>query len=214
MQTLDGLGAGFTLASHDLDIRGAGNLVGAEQSGYIREVGAELYQHMLEAAIAALKAGHKIDVVQQGQSPQISLNMPVSIPESYVPDMGLRLGLYRRGAVLKSLEELQGFALELEDRFGPVPVEVENLLTVLELKIHCMDLGIAKLDVGEKGIVLSFARAPNLARLVAFINEQKGTAKMRADERLVILRSWPNVAAQCQGLRSILVAMRAFEIGG
>src|SRR5690606_4711343 len=113
----DGLGAGFQLASHDLDIRGAGNLLGDEQSGHIREVGFELYQQMLEEAIAALKEGH--DVAADQWSPNIAIGTPVLIPDAYVEDLDVRLGLYRRLAGLADDSEIEAFGVELADRFGP-----------------------------------------------------------------------------------------------
>src|SRR5690348_12825586 len=130
MQTLDQLGAGFSLASHDLDIRGAGNLLGEEQSGHIKEVGVELYQHLLEEAVAAAKAGQTEDAAPAADewSPQINTGAPVLIPESYVADLGIRLSLYRRIGALVDKAEIEAFAAELIDRFGPLPPEVENLL--------------------------------------------------------------------------------------
>ena len=133
LQSLDTLGAGFSLASHDLDIRGAGNLLGEEQSGHIREVGFELYQSMLEEAVAALKGGD-LGETQEQWSPQISLGTSVLIPESYVADLQLRLGLYRRLSTLEKRADIDGFAAELVDRFGELPEEVEHLLDVMEIK--------------------------------------------------------------------------------
>ena len=133
LQSLDTLGAGFSLASHDLDIRGAGNLLGEEQSGHIREVGFELYQSMLEEAVAALKGGD-LGEAQDQWSPQISLGTSVLIPESYVADLQLRLGLYRRLSLLEKRADIDNFAAELVDRFGELPTEVTHLLDVMEIK--------------------------------------------------------------------------------
>ena len=118
------LGAGFNLASHDLDLRGAGNLLGEEQSGHIREVGYELYQHMLEETIARIKSGELqgLSAIDDDWSPQLNLGVPVMIPESYIPDLDIRLGLYRRLSSLTTKVELEGFAAELIDRFGPLPI--------------------------------------------------------------------------------------------
>ena len=138
MQTLDALGAGFTLASHDLDIRGAGNLLGDEQSGHIREVGIELYQQMLEDAVAELRAGEgRRGRQERDWTPNISLGLPVLIPEDYVADLPVRLGLYRRIGALASDSETEAMAAELVDRFGPLPPEAENLLQVVALKRAC-----------------------------------------------------------------------------
>src|SRR5690606_4612713 len=132
LQSLDTLGAGFQLASHDLDIRGAGNLLGEEQSGHIKEVGYELYQQMLEEAVAEVKGSG--EAADSGWSPQITVGTAVMIPESYVPDLQLRLGLYRRLGELQNPEEIDGFGAELIDRFGPMPKEVEHLLKIVYIK--------------------------------------------------------------------------------
>jgi transcription-repair coupling factor (superfamily II helicase) len=191
--SLDMLGAGFTLASHDLDIRGAGNLLGEEQSGHIREVGYELYQDMLEEAIARIRAGEIGVAIEPDETwaPQINLGVPVLIPEHYVPDLDVRLGLYRRLSHLDSRAELEGFAAELHDRFGKPPVEVETLLRVVRVKTLCRRAGIARLDTGPKGATIQFRgdKFADPAGLVDFIHDQRGLARIR-DNKLVIRRSW------------------------
>ena len=201
MQTLDSLGAGFSLASHDLDIRGAGNLVGDEQSGHIREVGVELYQQMLEEAVAEAR-GLGIDAEEQEWSPQVSLGMAVLIPDWYVPDLTVRMGLYRRIAWLKEADEIEQIAAELIDRFGPIPAEAENLLEVVKIKQHCRRAGIAKLDAGPKGAVLQFLndQVRDPAKLVEWLTAQKGTAKLRPDHKLVFSRIWETPKERMQGL--------------
>jgi transcription-repair coupling factor (superfamily II helicase) len=196
MQTLDNLGAGFTLASHDLDIRGAGNLLGDEQSGHIREVGIELYQQMLEEAVADIKAGQgrrKGTAVEDSRdwTPSINLGLPVLIPEAYVPDLPVRLGLYRRIGALATEGEIDAMAAELADRFGALPAEVENLLQVVALKALCRAAGVEKLDAGPKGVVLSFRRNlfANPGGLIAWVQAQKGgVVKLRPDQKLALLR--------------------------
>jgi len=194
MQTLDNLGAGFTLASHDLDIRGAGNLLGDEQSGHIREVGIELYQQMLEEAVADIKAGQgrkrKSEAELGGFTPNINLGLPVLIPESYVADLPVRLGLYRRIGALANEAEVEAMAAELADRFGDLPAEVENLLQVVAIKALCRDAGVEKLDAGPKGVVLSFFRNTprNPGALVSWVAAQKGLVKLRPDHKLALLR--------------------------
>jgi transcription-repair coupling factor (superfamily II helicase) len=191
MQTLDSLGAGFTLASHDLDIRGAGNLLGDEQSGHIREVGIELYQQMLEDAVSEIRvgAGAKGD---QGRdwTPNISLGLPVLIPETYVPDLPVRLGLYRRIGALASDGETDAMAAELVDRFGPLPPEVDNLLGVVALKRICRDAGVEKVDAGPKGMVVTFRGNvfSNPSGLVRWLNSKGGFVKLRPDHKLAIAR--------------------------
>jgi transcription-repair coupling factor (superfamily II helicase) len=204
---LDTLGAGFTLASHDLDIRGAGNLLGEEQSGHIREVGFELYQDMLEETIAKLRAGEIEGLAEAGEAwaPQINLGVPVLIPEDYVPDLDLRLGLYRRLSDLGTRAELEGFAAELHDRFGKPPAEVETLLRIVRIKTMCRRAGVAKLDGGPKGATLSFRedRFADPAGLVRFIQDQKGLAKIK-DNRLVVRRDWPDAEARVKGAFAIV----------
>jgi len=191
MQTLDNLGAGFTLASHDLDIRGAGNLLGDEQSGHIREVGIELYQQMLEDAVAEMRAekGRK-KASSRDWTPNIGLGLPVLIPETYVRDLPVRLGLYRRIGALESDRESEAMAAELVDRFGPLPEEVENLLQVVSLKRLCRQAGVEKLDAGPKGMVLSFRgnKFRNPAGLIGWLGKKGGLVKLRPDHKLAIVR--------------------------
>jgi transcription-repair coupling factor (superfamily II helicase) len=218
MQTLDALGAGFSLASHDLDIRGAGNLLGDEQSGHIREVGIELYQQMLEEAVADLRAGQgrrrrSEAEVARDFSPNINLGLPVLIPEDYVRDLPVRLGLYRRIGALSDEAEVEAMAAELADRFGPLPAEVENLLQVLAIKALCRAAGVEKLDAGPKGIVLSFHRNQfcNPGGLVTWVGAQKGLVKLRPDHKLALLREMelPQRVRVAKDLTSALVKLAA-----
>ncbi len=198
--TLDTLGAGFTLASQDLDIRGAGNLLGEEQSGQVREVGFELYQDMLQEAIAKLRSG-EIEMEGTGDwSPQINLGVPVLIPEAYVPDLDVRLGLYRRLSQLEKKVEMEGFAAELIDRFGPLPAEVDTLMTVMRIKALCKRAGIARLDGGPKGATIAFHndKFADPAGLVQFLHDQKGAAKIR-DNRVVLRRDWDDPRGRLVG---------------
>ena len=196
---LDSLGAGFQLASHDLDIRGAGNLLGDEQSGHIKEVGFELYQSMLEDAIVEMKAGG--GERREEFSPQISVDAPILIPEHYVPDLDLRMGLYRRLGDLEDKAAIEEFAAELIDRFGSLPEETSNLLKIVETKLNCKKAMIAKLDIGAKGAVVTFAPGgfPDLQGLLAYIERLKGSAKLRPDSKLSIARDWPTPEARLHG---------------
>ncbi|MBL8660520.1 MAG: transcription-repair coupling factor [Rhodospirillales bacterium] len=213
MQSLDSLGAGFALASHDLDIRGAGNLLGDEQSGHIREVGIELYQQMLEDAVAEARGAPAQD--DGDWSPQISLGLSVLIPEAYVPDLGLRLGLYRRLADLRDEAELDSFAAELVDRFGALPEEVDNLLRVVALKQICRRAGVEKVDAGPKGATLAFRDNDfaNPAGLVALIGRQAGTMTLRPDHRLVLRRAWERPADRIPGVRGLIVDLERIAAG-
>jgi transcription-repair coupling factor (superfamily II helicase) len=196
---LDSLGAGFQLASHDLDIRGAGNLLGDEQSGHIKEVGFELYQSMLEDAIVELKAGGLAKAEEF--TPQISVDAPILIPEPYVPDLDLRMGLYRRLGDLEDRPAIDEFAAELIDRFGPLPDETANLLKIVEVKLNCKAARIAKLDLGPRGAVVTFADGgfADLPGLFGYIDRLKGAAKLRPDSKLVVSRDWPNADARLTG---------------
>jgi transcription-repair coupling factor (superfamily II helicase) len=200
---LDSLGAGFQLASHDLDIRGAGNLLGDEQSGHIKEVGFELYQSMLEDAIVELKAGG----VPRAEefTPQISIDAPILIPERYVPDLDLRMGLYRRLGELEDREAIDAFAAEMIDRFGVLPEETANLMKIVEVKLNCRAASIAKLDIGAKGAVVTFAEAgfADLGALLGYIERLKGSAKLRPDSKLIVSRNWPTADARLTGALQI-----------
>jgi transcription-repair coupling factor (superfamily II helicase) len=204
--SIDTLGAGFALASQDLDIRGAGNLLGEEQSGQMPDVGYELYQQMLEEAIARIRSGEAEGLTDDdGQwAPQINLGVPVLIPEDYVPDLDVRLGLYRRLSSLTTKVELEGFAAELIDRFGKLPREVNTLLLVVRIKAMCKRAGIAKLDGGPKGATIQFHN-DKFARpegLVEFIAAQKGQARVK-DNRIVVRRDWSTEKAKIQGAFAI-----------
>jgi transcription-repair coupling factor (superfamily II helicase) len=217
MQTLDSLGAGFALASHDLDIRGAGNLLGEEQSGHIREVGVELYQHMLEDAVAEMKGAGEGRAAPEGEwTPQITVDVPVLIPEAYVTDLGVRLGLYRRIAALVGREEVDAFAAELIDRFGPLPVEVENLIRVVALKHDCRAAGVARVEAGPKGCTVAFHqdRFANPEGLIDLIARSPGTMKVRPDQTLVIARHWPTPEDRIRGLGTEIAALAAIAGAG
>jgi len=204
--SLDSLGAGFSLASQDLDLRGAGNILGEEQSGHINEVGYELYQQMLEETIARIKAGDiEAPTGEDGQwSPQINLGVPVMIPEDYVPDLDVRLGLYRRLSTLTTKVDLEGFAAELIDRFGPVPKEVNTLLLVMRIKAMCRRPHIGRLDAGPKGATVQFHadKFPNPKGLVEFLQAQNGLAKIR-DNKVVIQRDWTRDSEKIKGAFAI-----------
>ncbi|MCK5444323.1 MAG: transcription-repair coupling factor, partial [Rhodospirillaceae bacterium] len=209
MQSLDSLGAGFQLASHDLDIRGAGNLLGEEQSGHIREVGIELYQQMLEEAVSEARGGGPGMGGDEDYSPQVSIGIEVMIPESYVADLQLRMDLYRRIASMVDDAESESFAAELIDRFGSIPGQVENLLKVVAIKRRCRIARIEKIDAGPKGAVLSFRdnSFPNPEGLVKFINDQVGTVKLKPDHTLVIKRAWERPEDRLKGVQRLVSEM-------
>jgi transcription-repair coupling factor (superfamily II helicase) len=205
LQSLETLGAGFQLASHDLDIRGAGNLLGEEQSGHIKEVGFELYQSMLEEAILNLKAG-VAEPAADRWSPQITVGMPVLIPEDYVADLAVRLSLYRRLADFETDEEIDNFAAELRDRFGVLPDEVRYLFKVAAIKNYCRRANVEKVDAGAKGAVITFRdnKFAQPDRLVYFIRQHGQAARVRPDMKVVFFQDWQTPDQRLTGTTDIL----------
>jgi transcription-repair coupling factor (superfamily II helicase) len=206
LQSLDQLGAGFSVASHDMDIRGAGNLLGEEQSGHVREVGIELYQEMLEEAVASLRAGDAAAEATEQWSPQINIGTSVLIPEDYVGDLNVRMALYRRLATLEDRADVDRFAAELIDRFGPLPEEVQHLLEIVAIKHLCRAAMVEKIEAGPKGAVLTFKNQtfPNPVALVRLINAHSAVMKVRPDQKVVVSRDWPSPEARLKGARAVL----------
>ncbi|NMD08266.1 MAG: DEAD/DEAH box helicase, partial [Phyllobacteriaceae bacterium] len=206
LQSLDSLGAGFTLASHDLDIRGAGNMLGEEQSGNIREVGFELYQNMLEEAVAQMRSDGSLVADDSQWSPQINIGTSVLIPEDYVSDLQVRLGLYRRLADFAEQPDLDAFAAELHDRFGKLPEDVQHLLDIVSIKLLCRKANVQAVDAGTKGASITLRNGvfPNPPKLVEWISGQGTLAKLRPDMKLVIIRDWATPAARLKGTRQLM----------
>jgi transcription-repair coupling factor (superfamily II helicase) len=206
LQSLDQLGAGFSVASHDMDIRGAGNLLGEEQSGHVREVGIELYQEMLEEAVSQLRAGGGDSEIADQWSPTINIGAAVLIPESYVSDLNVRMALYRRLSTLEDKTEIERFAAELIDRFGPLPDEVKHLLEIVAIKRLCRIALVEKIEAGPKGATITFrgSQFPNPMGLVKLINEHQSTMKVRPDQKVVISRDWPNAEQRLKGAQNLL----------
>jgi transcription-repair coupling factor (superfamily II helicase) len=214
LQSLETLGAGFQLASHDMDIRGAGNLLGDEQSGHIKEVGFELYQQMLEEAIANLNAGHEDAMIEDTWSPQITLGISVMIPENYVPDLQLRMQLYRKIAELSDIEEINAFGADMVDRFGSIPEEVEALLKLVYMKSLCKKANIEKVDAGPKGCVITLRdnTFPNPAGLVGYIAKESALVKIRPDHKIVVQRDWRDDDARVKGVTILLTKLMRLAI--
>ncbi len=215
IEMLDTLGSGFQLAAHDLDIRGAGNLLGDDQSGHVREVGVELYQQMLEDAVAAarMRSGETardkaaaISGSDDAWTPMINLGTSVLIPETYVTDLSVRMSLYRRLSDVHTTDEVQGFAAEMIDRFGPLPPEVSNLIDIIDLKHLCRAGGIDRVDAGPKGAVMGFRNnmPPNPERLFKWLTDKKGTVKLRPDQKISIVREWDDASVRVKAVRGIL----------
>ena len=216
LQSLDTLGAGFSLASHDLDIRGAGNLLGDEQSGHIREVGFELYQSMLEDAVQSLRGGDINGTGEEQWSPQIALGTAVLIPETYVSDLQLRLGLYRRLSTLDKRADIDTFGAELADRFGPVPEEVGALLDVMEIKALCRTASIQQIDAGPKGATLAFRKGgfANPEGLVRYITQHKANIKLQPDQRLLVRGDWTDTDVRMKAVRDLATALADIATAG
>jgi len=214
LQSLDNLGAGFSVASHDLDLRGAGNLLGDEQSGHVREVGIELYQSMLEEAVAAFRSGQTSEEIVDTWSPQINLGAAVLIPEDYVSDLNVRMALYRRLSELKDSREIESFAAELIDRFGALPNEVKHLLKIVAIKQLCRAAQVEKIEAGPKGATLGFRRNifPNAGGLVKLITSHRGTMHVRPDQKLVVMRDWPTPEARIRGAEALVGQLAALAI--
>lgn len=211
LQSLDSLGAGFQLASHDLDIRGGGNLLGDEQSGHIREIGVELYQQMLEDAVAELRerAGAEGLAQDRGWSPQINTGAAVLIPEDYVPDLNVRLALYRRLSEAEKSQDREALAAELIDRFGPLPPEADQLLKVVAIKGLCREANVAKIDVGPKGAVVSFRNDEfkNPLGLVQFVAKNQIAWKVRPDHKVVVKGEWETPEQRLTAAEKVLTEL-------
>jgi len=215
LQSLDSLGAGFQLASHDLDIRGGGNLLGDEQSGHIREIGVELYQQMLEDAVAELREKGEPDLAAaRGWSPQINTGAAVLIPEAYVPDLNVRLALYRRLSEAERPEDREALAAELIDRFGPLPPEADQLLKVVAIKGLCRQANVAKIDVGPKGAVVAFRedRFSNPAGLVALVQKNQAFWRLRPDAKVVVKGEWDKPDQRLAAAERILAQLARLSV--
>ena len=210
LSALDTLGAGFQLASHDLDQRGAGNLLGDEQSGHIKEIGFELYQSMLEEAILEAQAAARgVKAPTEAFSPQITAEVPILIPEDYVPDLNVRMALYRRLNEMQGRSDIDGFAAEMIDRFGPLPLEAANLLAIIEIKLACLAAGVAKLEAGPRGGLITFQNDSfaNPDGLMAFIERLGARAKIRPDQKLFVAAEWTQDSTRLKGALSLATSL-------
>ncbi len=217
LSDLDSLGAGFQLASHDLDIRGAGNLLGDEQSGHIREVGFELYQSMLEDAILAAKAGEMgLEKPPEDISPQITVDAPIMIPEDYVPDLAVRMALYRRLNQARDKAEIESLAAEMIDRFGELPSATQNLVRLIEIKHQAIEANIAKIDVGARGTLVTFHKDdfPDPVGLLAYVDKRAEAVKLRPDMKLVVNRAWGDPQSRLNGLFQLTKGLSAIAKRG
>ena len=163
IESLEDLGVGFTLATHDLEIRGAGEILGEEQSGQITEIGFTLYSELLERAVTSLKSDLPIDFDQPiMRASEVDFHVPALIPETYIPDIHRRLIEYKRIASAKNDDDLREIQMELVDRFGLLPEPLKHLFKVTQIKLQTLALGIDKIDVGEQNGKIVFNRKPNI----------------------------------------------------
>ena len=213
---LDYLGAGFNLASHDMDLRGAGNMLGEEQSGHIKDIGIELYQKLLADTITRLKFEQVHETIDQHHhhehiiehddySPQIFIDVPVFIPDDYIADYDLKMSLYQRLSQCKEDIDITDFADELKDRFGDYPKSIENLLHISTIKIYCKKAGIAKFQTGSKGAIIHFKNNvfENPQGLISYIQQQQGKAQIRPDQSIILIRQWAHIDKRMQDAKNI-----------
>ena len=205
IQMMEELGSGFYLAMHDLEIRGAGEVLGEAQSGQMQEVGFALYTDMLNAAVKSLKAGKEPDLSQPlAIATEINLHAPALLPETYCADIHERLVLYKRLAHAETADDLESLQEELVDRFGVLPGPAKALVDSHRLRIEAKALGITKLDAGPNGIVLQFMKSPPIdpARIIQLVQTRK-TFKLSGQDRLRIDESHAKVAERVQRVRAI-----------
>ena len=208
LQSLDTLGAGFTLASHDLDMRGGGNPLGEEQSGHIKDLGVELYQHMLEEAVAELRNDDSLK--DQSWSPQVNVGVAILIPESYIHDLNLRLATYRRISEIEDDAAGDSLAAELIDRFGKLPEEVQSLLKVMKIKRLCRVAHVEKVDAGPMGVVMTM-RHKDISDPSIIMNAitQNSGWRLRPDQTILVKGNFENPMLRLRGTELAIRALIA-----
>ncbi len=209
---MDELGAGFMLATHDLEIRGAGELLGEEQSGQIAEVGFSLYTELLERAVRSIKQGKLPDVdLDEARGADVELNIPALIPDDYLPDVHTRLTLYKRISAARTPEELRELQVEMIDRFGLLPDATRHLFAIAELKLHATGMGIRKLDLGPNGGRVQFVEKPKIDPLtvIQLIQKQPQRYQMDGPDKLKLKLELPEPADRLQAARGLLAALHA-----
>lgn len=207
IESIETLGAGFTLATHDLEIRGAGELLGDEQSGQIQEIGFTLYSELLERAVKTLKEGKTLEMDElQITKPEIELHMPALIPEDYLPDVHERLIMYKRIASAADETALHELQVEMIDRFGLLPEQVKNLFAITRLRNLAGQLGIRKLDVGEQGGRLIFGAHPNVdaMKVIELIQSKPAQFKLDGKDKLRISQTFPSAGQRLAFVTDLL----------
>jgi transcription-repair coupling factor (superfamily II helicase) len=212
IESIEDLGTGFTLATHDLEIRGAGELLGEEQSGQMQEIGFTLYTELLERAVKALKEGREPALDQPADhATEIDLQVPALIPDDYLPDVHARLIMYKRIASARSEEELRELQVEMIDRFGLLPDPTKNLFRITELKLKATPLGIRKIELGPQGGRLTFAERPNIdpMKVIKLIQTRPANYKLDGKERLKVVQNLPDFAARVTAIEQLLTRFTA-----
>ncbi|MBB3228674.1 transcription-repair coupling factor (superfamily II helicase) [Luteibacter sp. Sphag1AF] len=212
LASLEELGAGFTLATHDLEIRGAGEMLGEEQSGQIQEVGFGLYTELLERAVRALKSGKvpDFDLTSEHET-EVELHVPALIPDDYLPDVHTRLTLYKRIASARDEDGLRELQVEMIDRFGLLPDATRHLFAVAALKLMATPLGIRKVDFGANGGRLTFREKPDIdpSALIRLLQTQPRIFKMDGQDKLRVLMELPGAAERIRTAQDLLVSLGA-----
>jgi transcription-repair coupling factor (superfamily II helicase) len=210
IESLEDLGAGFTLATHDLEIRGAGELLGEEQSGQIQEIGYALYMEMLERAVKALKSG-KVPQLDQPlhQGPEVELHVPSLLPDDYLPDVHLRLVQYKRIAAAANSDELRELQVEMIDRFGLLPTPAKNLFRIAEIKQTARALGLRKIDAGPGGGSVTFDSDTRVepATLIRYVQQNSRTHRLDGGTRLRFTLPLDSDEARFKAIEQMLEAL-------
>jgi transcription-repair coupling factor (superfamily II helicase) len=215
IESLEELGIGFTLATHDLEIRGAGEILGDEQSGHIQEIGFSLYMELLERAVRTLRAGGKpaFEEPAEGQATEVDLRVPALIPETYLPDVHARLILYKRIAGARDEEDLSALREEIIDRFGPLPEPLRNLLAIARLKQRARALGVRRVDLGPQGGRVHFEEkaAVDPGSIIRLIQTQPQTYRLDGRDKLRIARELDTAAERISALSDLFdeIALRS-----
>lgn len=207
IESLEELGAGFTLATHDMEIRGAGELLGKGQSGQMQEIGFSLYNDLLERAVNSLKSGQTLDLEQPTEhGPEVDLHAPALIPEDYLPDVHTRLVLYKRIATAKSNQELKELQVEMIDRFGLLPEATKTLFAIHELRLKASEIGIRKIEASTRGGRLHFQPEPNVdpMAIINLIQKQPSVYKLDGQEKLRFIQELPDTQARLEALERLL----------
>ncbi|QGL62891.1 transcription-repair coupling factor [Stenotrophomonas maltophilia] len=209
--SMDELGAGFTLATHDLEIRGAGELLGEDQSGQMAEVGFSLYTELLERAVRSIKQGHlpDVDAGEEARGAEVELHVPALIPDDYLPDVHTRLTLYKRISSARDSDALRELQVEMIDRFGLLPDAAKNLFAIAELKLQASSLGIRKLDLGENGGRIVFESKPNIdpMAVIQLIQKQPNLYAMDGPDKLRVKHPLPLPEDRFNAARALLLTL-------